>query len=53
MCYEVKCNKCGKRSWDGCGRHANAVMSKIPEAEQCKCKPPPYAQDPDTSCTTA
>ena len=38
MCYPVKCDKCGKTTWSGCGKHKDMVMSKIPENERCKCK---------------
>ena len=37
MCYAVKCKKCGKTTWAGCGRHKDSVMEKIPEEERCKC----------------
>ena len=37
MCYEVKCDKCGKRTWAGCGRHKDSVMVNIPENERCEC----------------
>ena len=38
MCYPVKCDKCGKTTWAGCGKHKDMVMSKIPENERCICK---------------
>ena len=37
MCYPVKCQKCGKTTWAGCGKHKDMVMSKIPENERCTC----------------
>ena len=37
MCYPVKCQKCGKTTWAGCGLHKDMVMAKVPEAERCKC----------------
>ena len=37
MCYQVKCKKCGKTTWDGCGRHAEAIMANVPENERCTC----------------
>jgi len=37
MCYPVKCEKCGKTTWAGCGKHKDMVMAKIPENERCSC----------------
>ncbi|PIN08363.1 hypothetical protein CDL12_19064 [Handroanthus impetiginosus] len=38
MCYEVKCQNCGKRSWGGCGSHVPAVYKRIPIGQHCQCK---------------
>ncbi|KAH7846151.1 hypothetical protein Vadar_010496 [Vaccinium darrowii] len=38
MCYEVKCSKCGKASWGGCGFHVPSVYKRIPEGQHCQCK---------------
>ena len=37
MCYPVKCEKCGKTTWAGCGQHKDLVMAKIPENDRCNC----------------
>ena len=37
MCYPVKCPKCGKTTWAGCGRHKEMVMAKVPPEERCTC----------------
>lgn len=37
MCYAVKCKKCGKMTWAGCGAHADQVLRQFPEAERCHC----------------
>ncbi len=37
MCYAVKCNRCGKTTWAGCGRHVDSVMQNVPENERCNC----------------
>ncbi|KAH3731747.1 hypothetical protein Pelo_17418 [Pelomyxa schiedti] len=37
MCYLVTCPKCGKKTWAGCGRHAEQVMAPVPVAERCTC----------------
>ena len=51
MCYPVKCEKCGKTTWEGCGKHADMVMSKVPENERCKCQKEgePEPEKPNTS----
>ncbi|KAH7366560.1 hypothetical protein KP509_18G085100 [Ceratopteris richardii] len=38
MCYEVKCSKCGKTSWGGCGLHVKSVYNRVPEGQRCFCK---------------
>ena len=38
MCYPVKCEKCGKTTWAGSGKHKDMVMAKVPENERCTCK---------------
>ncbi|KFH06242.1 hypothetical protein TGVAND_268300 [Toxoplasma gondii VAND] len=48
MCYEVKCTHCGKRTWQGCGKHIDSVMKPIPVQEQCACKP--RSQDEFDKC---
>ena len=53
MCYPVKCKKCGKTTWEGCGKHKDMVMSKVPENERCTCKrddqPEPVVEKPKQS----
>ncbi|KAH9978437.1 hypothetical protein BJV77DRAFT_956322 [Russula vinacea] len=36
-CYAVKCDKCGKTTWAGCGKHVESVMSGIKEEDRCVC----------------
>ncbi|KAI0367826.1 hypothetical protein BV20DRAFT_949455 [Pilatotrama ljubarskyi] len=36
-CYLVKCDKCGKTSWKGCGQHVDAVMKPVKEDDKCTC----------------
>lgn len=38
MCFPVQCQKCGKTTWQGCGLHVDAVMSKVPVDQRCTCK---------------
>ena len=51
MCYPVKCEKCGKTTWAGCGKHKDIVMAKVPENDRCKCprKGEPVPAEPNTS----
>ncbi|KAG1781772.1 hypothetical protein EV702DRAFT_1073335 [Suillus placidus] len=37
MCYAVKCDKCGKTTWKGCGRHVEQVMKDVKEEDKCAC----------------
>ncbi|MBR5950734.1 MAG: hypothetical protein IKZ87_04795 [Actinomycetaceae bacterium] len=37
MCYPVKCPKCGKTTWGGCGSHVDSVMRNVPKNQQCTC----------------
>ena len=38
MCYPIKCQKCGKTTWKGCGKHKDMIMSKIPDDQKCTCE---------------
>ncbi len=37
MCYPVKCPKCGKTTWDGCGSHVDDVRKTVPAEQWCTC----------------
>lgn len=37
MCSPIRCNRCGKITWTGCGEHVDSVMAGIPTAERCTC----------------
>ncbi|MBK8866623.1 MAG: hypothetical protein KBF43_11520 [Dermatophilaceae bacterium] len=39
MCSRVKCRRCGKATWSGCGQHVQQVMAGVPKADQCSCPP--------------
>lgn len=38
MCYPVKCTKCGKTTWQGCGDHVADVKAHVPDEDWCTCK---------------
>ncbi|GAA3601127.1 hypothetical protein GCM10022199_00670 [Marihabitans asiaticum] len=35
MCRAVRCKKCGKTTWAGCGQHVDQVMRGVPKADRC------------------
>ncbi|OSX57675.1 hypothetical protein POSPLADRAFT_1155691 [Postia placenta MAD-698-R-SB12] len=36
-CFKVKCDKCGKTTWKGCGAHVEQVMKDVKEEDKCTC----------------
>jgi hypothetical protein len=38
MCRQVKCRKCSKPSWAGCGAHVEQVLAHVPRADRCTCR---------------
>ena len=41
MCSPALCRTCGKTTWAGCGMHADAVLSRVPEPQRCTCSSAP------------
>eukprot|EP00042_Codosiga_hollandica_P026691 m.127835 g.127835 ORF g.127835 m.127835 type:complete len:68 (+) comp52274_c0_seq8:495-698(+) len=39
MCYPVRCRKCGKTTYGGCGAHKKGVIESIECEERCTCNP--------------
>lgn len=37
MCSAVRCDKCGKATWSGCGQHIEQALANFSEAERCQC----------------
>ena len=37
MCSRVKCPKCGKATWSGCGAHVEQALAGVPEEKRCHC----------------
>lgn len=35
MCSPVRCRKCGKTTWSGCGQHVDMVKRSVPKAQWC------------------
>jgi hypothetical protein len=40
MCQRVQCEKCGKPSWVGCGKHVEQVLKGVAEQDRCQCPRP-------------
>ncbi|MGA8250687.1 MAG: hypothetical protein WBW75_24465 [Mycobacterium sp.] len=38
MCYPIRCSRCGKITWAGCGQHADSVMKSVPASQRCTCR---------------
>jgi hypothetical protein len=44
---QVKCKKCGKPTWSGCGAHIEQALANVPRNQRCQCSAeaqPPKAQ---------
>lgn len=49
MCRAVRCGKCGKTTWAGCGAHVAQVMGPVPKDQRCVCAETKSAVDADPS----
>jgi hypothetical protein len=53
MCYKVECSKCGKFTWNGCGKHVASVYEGIEKGKHCSCKPWPGVDTKAEGSTSA
>ena len=37
MCRRVRCSKCGKPTFAGCGMHVEQVLGDVPKDQRCRC----------------
>ena len=37
MCSAVRCEKCGKATWAGCGQHIEEALAGFSDDQKCKC----------------
>ena len=37
MCFPVKCDKCSKTTWGGCGGHIESVKASVKPENWCTC----------------
>ncbi|MBC7462634.1 MAG: hypothetical protein H7227_00020 [Actinobacteria bacterium] len=42
MCSKVRCRKCGKAAWSGCGNHIDIALKGVARADRCQ----GHANDP-------
>ena len=38
MCFPIRCPRCGKVTWDGCGMHVEEVLASVEQAQRCTCR---------------
>lgn len=38
MCQRVRCSRCGKPTFAGCGMHVEQVLGDVPHDQRCKCR---------------
>ena len=44
MCQRVRCSKCGKPTFAGCGMHVEQVLGDVPRDQRCKCHEQAHAR---------
>jgi len=37
MCHQIRCGRCGKPTWAGCGQHIEAALRGVPPDQRCQC----------------
>jgi len=37
MCSAIRCERCGKATWSGCGEHIEEALSLFSEEQRCHC----------------
>ena len=37
MCQRIQCQRCGRPTWVGCGKHVEDVLADVPPAKRCQC----------------
>jgi len=47
MCQRVRCPKCDKPTFAGCGRHVEQVLGDVPPDERCQCGKDALKNAPD------
>ncbi len=37
MCRQVRCSRCSKPTWAGCGAHIEQALANVPKEQRCRC----------------
>jgi hypothetical protein len=37
MCRRIRCERCGRPGFAGCGAHIEQVLGDVPPAQRCQC----------------
>jgi hypothetical protein len=40
MCHQIRCDRCGKPTWAGCGQHIEQALKGVPADKRCQCPRP-------------
>jgi hypothetical protein len=40
MCHRIRCTRCDKATWAGCGRHVEEALEGVPPEKRCQCPRP-------------
>lgn len=38
MCRRIRCERCGRPSFAGCGAHIEQVLGDVPPDQRCQCR---------------
>ena len=38
MCRQIRCKKCDKPTWAGCGLHIEQTLANVPKDVRCVCR---------------
>lgn len=49
MCRRVKCSRCNKPTYAGCGMHVEQVLGDVPREERCACRDEARSKGKDES----
>jgi hypothetical protein len=40
MCQRIRCERCGRPGYTGCGAHVSQVLADVPPDKRCQCPKP-------------
>jgi len=53
MCHQVRCERCGRPTWSGCGRHIEQALGDVALQDRCTCSPDDATSSRETSALDA